>query len=198
MIVFKNFNKSKPYLEIYDLYEKSIKQNQESIEVIAISSYNQESNEVESRYVNLKYIDNDEWVFFSNYNSNKASNFIKNENISALIYWNKLNTQIRMKAKIFKSSSAFSDEHFALRSKEKNAIAISSNQSKKVKSYEDVVKNYKETLKESNSFKRPDYWGGYSFVPYYIEIWTGHKNRINKRKVFEKQSNTWKSYFLQP
>jgi pyridoxine/pyridoxamine 5'-phosphate oxidase len=32
-------------------------------------------NEVDSRYVNLKFISNDEFIFFSNYDSPKASSF---------------------------------------------------------------------------------------------------------------------------
>ena len=34
---------------------------------------------------------------------------------------------------------------------------------------------------------RPDFWGGFSFVPYYFEFWQGHKNRLNKRHVFEQK-----------
>ena len=51
-----------------------------------------------------------------------------------------------MKAKIFKTSSEFSDEHFQGRTKEKNALAISSNQSQAVDSFDEVTKNFNETL----------------------------------------------------
>ena len=63
--------------------------------------------EVEARYVNLKYIDNNEWIFFSNYLSPKANQFESHDQVSILIYWASINTQIRMKAKIFKTSSEF-------------------------------------------------------------------------------------------
>ena len=36
---------------------------------------------------------------------------------------------------------------------------------------------------------RPDFWGGYSFIPYYFEFWQGHENRLNKRHVFEQQDD---------
>ena len=40
-----------------------------------------------SRYVNLKVIDNDDFIFFSNYTSPKARDFHYHEQIAATIYW---------------------------------------------------------------------------------------------------------------
>ena len=58
--------------------------------------------------------------------------------------------------------------------------------------YEETLNNKKEIL------KRPDYWGGYSFKPYFFEFWSGHKNRLNKRTVFSKTEDGWDSFLLQP
>ena len=46
--------------------------------------------------------------------------------------------------------------------------------------------------------KRPEYWGGYSFVPYYFEFWEGNENRLNKRHVFSMEEGAWKETLLQP
>ena len=62
-----------------------------------------------------------------------------------------------------------------------------------------MIFKYEEVLKHSEDLgKRPDYWGGFSFTPYYFEFWQGHQSRINKREVFEKNSDDWMRYFLQP
>ena len=105
-----------------------------------------------------------------------------------------------MRANIEKTSSEQSDDHFLNRSNLKNALAISSSQSNKISSYEEVQKQYKDVLDDPVKLsKRPNYWGGYSFTPYYIEFWQGHESRINKREVFEHVNNgNWNSYFLQP
>ena len=104
-----------------------------------------------------------------------------------------------MKAKIFKTSAEFSNEHFQGRTKEKNALAISSNQSQIIGSFDEVEKNFYETLESMTSeMVRPDFWGGYSFIPYYFEFWQGHKNRLNKRHVFEQQDQEWAERLLQP
>ena len=35
-------------------------------------------------------------------------------------------------------------------------------------------------LNKGNPDKRPEYWGGYDFIPYSFEFWTGENNRLNK------------------
>ncbi|MDC0029820.1 pyridoxal 5'-phosphate synthase [Pseudomonadota bacterium] len=199
MINFLNLSPEKPYIIFQSLYQKAIDNGQKGIEAISVSSYNQPLKEVEARYVNLKYIDNNEWIFFSNYLSPKANQFESHNQVSVLIYWASINTQIRMKAKIFKTSSEFSDEHFQGRTKEKNALAISSNQSQVIDSFDEVTKNFHETLEIITSeTPRPDFWGGYSFTPYYFEFWQGHENRLNQRHVFKRQDDEWTEQLLQP
>ena len=199
MINFLNPSLEKPYVLFQSLYQKAIENGQKGVEAISVSSYNELLKEVEARYVNLKYIDNNEWIFFSNYLSPKANQFESHDQVSVLIYWASINTQIRMKAKIFKTSSEFSDEHFQGRTKEKNALAISSNQSQAVDSFDQVTKNFNETLEIMTSeTPRPDFWGGYSFTPYYFEFWQGHENRLNKRHVFKQEDDQWTEQLLQP
>ena len=199
MIKFLNLNSEKPYSYFQALYREALENGQKGIEAISVSSYNRASSEVEARYVNLKYIANNEWIFFSNYHSPKANQFESHSQVSILIYWASINTQIRMKAKIFKTSAEFSNEHFQGRTKEKNALAISSNQSQIIGSFDEVEKNFYETLESMTSeMVRPDFWGGYSFIPYYFEFWQGHKNRLNKRHVFELEDKEWAERFLQP
>ena len=199
MIKFLNLNSEKPYSYFQALYREALENGQKGIEAISVSSYNQASSEVEARYVNLKYIANNEWIFFSNYHSPKANQFESHSQVSILVYWASINTQIRMKAKIFKTSAEFSNEHFQGRTKEKNALAISSNQSQIIGSFDEVEKNFYETLESMTpEMVRPDFWGGYSFIPYYFEFWQGHKNRLNKRHVFELQDKEWAERFLQP
>tara|TARA_B100000575_G_C23071400_1_gene617104 strand:+ start:403 stop:939 length:537 start_codon:yes stop_codon:yes gene_type:complete len=177
----------------------ALKKEQKSIDAINISSFNKNANEVLSRYVNLKYIIDQQWIFFSNYDSKKALDFNSHNQISASFYWDSIDVQIRIKAKIKKTSNSFSDKHFKNRSVEKNALAISSHQSNTIRSYEDVVKNYQKTFNgEESLLKRPSYWGGYAFTPYYFEFWEGHPSRVNKREVFKKIDDLWKQSFLQP
>ena len=198
MIKFDNLSNETPYRMFKEKYEDSLKANQKIIEAICISSFSSIDNEVNARFVNLKFVKDKEFIFFSNYESPKSQDFISHNQITALIYWNSTNVQIRMKAKIKQTSKKFNMEYFAKRDIRKNALAISSNQSNKIASYEDVSKNYEKSLKKDNLEKCPEYWGGYSFIPYYFEFWEGHESRLNKREVYEKKNDKWDRFILQP
>jgi len=198
MIQFNNFNPEIPYQFLKEKYDEALNAGQKGIEAISISSFNKDISEVDSRYVNLKFISNDEFIFFSNYDSPKALSFNSHNQIAALVYWPSINVQIRMKAKIKKTSNEFNQKYFFDRSEEKNALAISSNQSKPIDSYNQVKENYNKSLKNDDLKKCPEFWGGYSFTPYYFEFWEGHESRLNKREVFEKNDDSWKHLILQP
>ena len=198
MINFINLNQSKPYNKFLESYNAAAEKNQKNIEAISISSFNHKLNEVDSRFVNLKYIIDNEWIFFSNYNSPKNSAFDSHQQISGLFFWQKTNTQIRLKGTIHKTSKHFNNEYFINRSSQKNALAISSDQSKPIDSYESVEANYYSSLESGNFKKCPDYWGGYSFTPYYFEFWEGHPARLNKRVSYLKVDQVWESLILQP
>lgn len=198
MIEFINLNQDEPYRYFKEKYEAALKAGQQSIEAIAISSFNKEQNEVDSRFVNLKYVIADKFIFFSNYESPKAYAFDSHDQISALFYWSSINLQIRFKAKINKSSSNFNNDYFKDRSSDKNALAISSNQSKQISSYEEVIKKFDKVKKDYDLSICPKNWGGYEFKPFYVEFWSGHESRLNKREVFEYCDDKWKFYYLEP
>jgi len=198
MIKFTNIKKEQPYKQFIKYYKKAELSNQRNIEAILISSFSRINNEVDARYVNLKYIQGDEFTFFSNYNSEKSNQFESHNQISAVFFWNNINVQIRIKGKIKKLKRKNSIQYFKKREPHKNALAISSYQSMIISSYADIEKSYKHTLKNNDLKKCPEYWGGYSFTPYYFEFWEGHESRINKREVFDKNDGLWKQSFLQP
>ena len=82
--------------------------------------------------------------------------------------------------------------------REKNALAISSNQSEPIESYSQVKKNYEQTLGTADLKQCPEYWGGFSFIPYYFEFWEGMNQDSIKESVFENIDGYWKHSFLQP
>jgi pyridoxamine 5'-phosphate oxidase len=198
MIQFNNLNQEVPYLLFKEKYDQAINAGQKGIEAISISSFDMKLSEVDSRYVNLKFIANDEFIFFSNYNSRKGLAFNSCDQISALVYWPSINVQIRMKAKIKKTSNEYNQKYFFNRSKEKNALAISSCQSKKIDSFTRVQNNFNESLRNDDLKNCPKYWGGYAFSPYEIEFWEGNEFRLNKRNLYKKDNKNWNHCILEP
>jgi pyridoxamine 5'-phosphate oxidase len=201
LITFKDLNPAEPYQKLKHFYDLANESKQEIIEALCVSSFSLENNEVDSRFVNLKSVIDTNFIFFSNYRSPKSFQFKSHDQISAVIFWSKINVQIRMKANIKKTSKAFSDNYFVNRQKSKNALAISSDQSKLIESYELVEAKYKSTLENNSGSNliRPSYWGGYVFTPNYFEFWEGQKNRVNKRQVFSlDDKGLWNKFFIQP
>lgn len=200
MIKFIELEQQKPFSDFKRLHELAINAKQKNIDAICISSFNQSLGEVRSRFVNLKYIKKDKFYFFTNYDSPKSQDFLTHNQVSISIFWNQINIQIRIQGHIYRASDEESDNHFNDRSIEKNALAISSNQSKPISKYDDVVKKYKSTLLSiiDGKIKRPNHWGGFYVEPYSIEFWEGHSKRINKREIFKKNDSIWTSTFLEP
>jgi pyridoxamine 5'-phosphate oxidase len=198
MIKFNDIEDTEPYSTFLKIYNEALVKNQKNIDASIISSFDKTNQEVDSRFVNIKYLTKNEWTFFSNYNSPKAIQFNQHDQISSVFYWDTLNIQIRMRSKIYKSSKAISDTHFNSREHKKNALSISSMQSRPINNYADVVKKYNKVLNKKKLSSRPLYWGGFSFVPYFFEFFEGHESRINKRTSFELNNGIWKKYTLEP
>jgi len=199
MIFFYNIDKNHPFSLLYDKYLEASKRNQTSIEAMVLATLDLENMLPNSRFVNAKYITNEEIIFFSNYQGTKSREIENTNNVSVIFYWDTIKVQIRIRGRIIKSKKEVSDKHFFERSDDKNAIAISSNQSSVIDSYSYVVKKYEEVLNDNSSIRqRPSYWGGYSIKPYYFEFWEGQDSRVNKRKVYELKNKKWESYYLEP
>ena len=65
MIKFINHNNEAPFKKFKGLYDLALKNNQSLIEAVLIASYDIENKEVDARYVNLKFIDNNKFIFLA-------------------------------------------------------------------------------------------------------------------------------------
>ena len=198
MIKFDNLSQEIPYQVFKEKYENSLNAKQKNIEAICISSYSSKNNEVNARYVNLKFVSGKKFIFFSNYDSPKSQDFKMHNQISACFYWSSTDIQIRMKAYVEQTSKEYNQAYFVNRDEKKNALAIMSKQSSSIDSYEALKSKYEMILENNDLTKCPEYWGGFSCIPYYFEFWEGHESRINKREVYEKIDGLWEQSFLQP
>lgn len=196
MIKFHLQDNLEPYKIFYKKYKEAQAASQQNIEAACLSTCSNKKIP-HSRFVNIKYVNDNEFIFFSNYESLKAQDIINNNNVSLVFFWSATNIQIRIQGIVHKLDEHRSDKHWMFRQKEKNILAIASNQSSKIASYKDVQKKYKEYA-TSDLTKRPDYWGGYVVVPHYFEIWEGNKSRINKREAYELSSSNWSYFILEP
>ena len=65
MIEFTNLSKELPYQEFLEHYKKAESLQQNYIEAACISSFSKSSNEVDTRFVNIKSINDESFIFIA-------------------------------------------------------------------------------------------------------------------------------------
>ena len=106
MIEFDNLSTSTPYKKFKTFYIKAEEYNQRNIEAACLSTIALDSKP-RSRFINVKYIIDNKFIFFSNFESNKAKEIKKNNQISLNFFWSSINSQVRIEGKISKISDNF-------------------------------------------------------------------------------------------
>lgn len=158
-------------------------------------------NTPSSRVVLLKGVEDECFVFYTNYQSRKGSQLSENPSISALFFWTELERQIIIEGTVKKLSSAQSDAYFNTRPWKSRIGAIISPQSQPIESRNTIKKAFViEAAKHINdSIPRPAHWGGYKIIPTRIEFWQGRENRLHDRVLFTRNTDSsWEITRLAP
>lgn len=153
----------------------------------------------QSRIVLLKFLDENGFVFFTNYKSQKGKSLEKNTGTSLLFFWPDLERQVRIEGFTAKTSQELSEKYFHSRPLESRIGAWASKQSDEIPNRKHLEERY-ESLKEKFGFAPPfpDFWGGYRVTPVKIEFWQGRENRLHDRILYEKVNDTWTIKRLAP
>ena len=145
-----------------------------------------------ARNVLLKSADDNGFIFFSNKNSDKASDLKQNPHCTLLFSWLSQHRQVIVKGKAEEISREESNTYFQTRPYGSRISAWVSEQSQVIKSREVLETKVKEFMeKYPENVPMPDYWGGYLVKPESIEFWQGRPSRLHDRIRFTKKGNTW-------
>ena len=154
-----------------------------------------------ARVVLLKQVDHDGFVFFTNYNSEKAAQLDGNPYAALVFYWNLLDRQVRVEGKVERTSSEESEEYFRTRPRESQIGAWASPQSSVIAGRE-VLEQRAQELEDyyrDREIECPEHWGGYRLRPDKIEFWKSRIGRLHDRILYELASDgTWSIKRLAP
>lgn len=158
------------------------------------------NNKPHSRVVLLKGIENDEFVFYTNQQSDKGEEIEQNSNVALCFLWLELERQVRIEGTAEKLSQEESEEYFKIRPYKSQIGALASNQSSVVPNREFLEKRFEELegkYSEGN-VPKPESWGGYRIKPDMLEFWQGRRSRLHDRIKFERVGNKWDIKRLSP
>ena len=152
-----------------------------------------------ARIVLLKGVDDNGFVFYTNYQSRKGRELDENPRACLLFYWAQVWRQVRIEGSVEKVSEAESDEYFQTRPLGSKLGAWASNQSEVVASRETLEGHFAEIEKRfGDDLPRPPHWGGYRLKPNSIEFWQGRENRLHDRLCYRLQDDGWRIERLAP
>ena len=154
-----------------------------------------------SRVVLLKKFNEEGFIFYTNYNSEKGKAILQHPNVCLSFFWPILERQVIIKGIAEKTTAQVSDNYFDSRPEGSKLGAIVSNQSEIIPSrdyLDEKLKNL-ETEVSGSEIKRPENWGGFLVKPFEVEFWQGRANRLHDRIRYKLEADfSWKIDRLSP
>ncbi len=178
-------------MELFDAWFRiAVDTEAESNAFVLSTSLNNIPN---SRVVLLKGYDDEKFIFFTNYKSEKGVEINGNENVAMNFFWENSERQIRVLGKAFKVSAKESDDYFNSRPFGSRIGAIASSQSEELESMDQLIQKVQQLTEKFSGEEppRPEHWGGYFIDPHLFEFWQGKPDRLHDRFQYTKVGSKW-------
>ena len=154
-----------------------------------------------SRIVLLKEYDDEGFVFYTNYLSEKGKAIANNPRVCLSFFWPGAQRQVIIKGIAKMTSEESAVEYFKSRPRGSQLSAWASGQSDVVPSRAFLEKRLEALEAEYHDklVPKPPYWGGYKVFPQEFEFWQGRANRLHDRIYFSREAEAeWKLNRLAP
>jgi pyridoxamine 5'-phosphate oxidase len=188
-----------PFVQFNRWFDQAVESGISEPNAMTLATVDQEGKP-RARVVLLKALDENGFVFYTNYESQKGQQLESNPNASLVFLWLELQRQVRIEGKVEKVSEAESDAYFSVRPKASQIGAMASPQSQIIPSRQYLEEKYQKLEKEfaGREVPRPKNWGGYRLIPDCMEFWQGRLSRLHDRLLYEKTGRSWTIKRLAP
>lgn len=154
----------------------------------------------ESRFVDLKQVDEQGFVFCTYYDSNKGQEISRNPKVSLSVWWDHIGQQVRVVGLAEQISEQAAIQFWQTRSRSAQLTTLSCEQSQPLSSQSALVEQFDKTQQtfEGKEVTKPQNWGGYRIRPVSIEFLAFAESRLHLRTRFTKKNDVWTKMLLQP
>jgi len=154
-----------------------------------------------ARIVLLKGLDQRQFVFYTNYQSQKGKELDSNPACALTFFWPELERQVRIEGIATRVQESTSEQYFQSRPRGSQIGAWASPQSSVIANREILEAREREMEKKYDGMSllpKPKQWGGFSITPVEIEFWQGRASRLHDRVVYYLADEQWTIHRLAP
>lgn len=190
-----------PFLQFETWFQQANQANLAEVNAMQIATSTAQGKP-SLRTVLLKAFDEQGFVFYTNYHSQKAQQIAENPQVAALFFWKELERQVEITGRVEKVSTLESLKYFTSRPRGSQLGAWVSAQSSIISSRKLLEAKLEEMkLKFSHGeIPLPDFWGGFRIIPDTVEFWQGRPNRLHDRFEYRRsaEQTNWQIERLAP
>ncbi len=153
------------------------------------------------RMVLLRIIEEDAFVFFTNYGSKKAQEAFLTNKVAFNLHWKSLRRQIRVRGHVEREDGMIADKYFSEREVGSQTAAWASKQSETLTDRQELIERWQSYKNQfEKNVARPDFWGGIRIKPVQVEFWADGQYRLHDRFLWERKlgEKSWSVRRLYP
>lgn len=141
-----------------------------------------------SRMVLLNGRDGEDFVFYTNTQSQKGEELLAQPKAALLFHWKSLRRQVRIRGAVTVVSDEMADAYFQSRPRDSRIGAWASQQSRPLESHFALEKAVAIQAAKFGvgTIPRPPHWTGFRISPVYLEFWRDGAFRLHDRVVFRR------------